>query len=321
MRKTAIFILAATTIFIALEGIADRIGVLAKAYDNGRPLREVVSDLQAKAREIVEPAQIEFTRKNVTTVANEAAAGAIEASARASQETSPSRFRLTVNAISTAGEELSDARIRVMNIVPVYQDGIALAPGSYEIKVDAEGYRTRTVYFDADKDLIGESFELEVKMDTVGAKNCLDRMESYTTLPDVRNDVGSLEEIRNGEARDIMRSAVIEDRLLFRDTAVNDLINSYAQRAERVGLMRVVDQSHRQGYARFTVIQPTGLSLEEIQKRVTREIDDKRFILFNVIFERQGDDTLMVMRSLFPPGDLIRGSYDKEYMCNKVSDI
>jgi tetratricopeptide (TPR) repeat protein len=33
-----------------------------------------------------------------------------------------------------------DARVRIMNIVPRYQDGIRLAPGSYDILVDAPGY-------------------------------------------------------------------------------------------------------------------------------------------------------------------------------------
>jgi len=43
---------------------------------------------------------------------------------------------LTVTAVP------SDARIRIMNIKPVYEDGILLAPGKYNIKIDSPGFAT-----------------------------------------------------------------------------------------------------------------------------------------------------------------------------------
>jgi hypothetical protein len=38
--------------------------------------------------------------------------------------------------------EPSGARVRVINIAPVYRDGMDLEPGSYDIEVTAPGYRT-----------------------------------------------------------------------------------------------------------------------------------------------------------------------------------
>ena len=51
----------------------------------------------------------------------------------------PSQYRLTVRA------EPADAQIRILNIRPVYQPGIQLEPGSYNIEVSKSGYETARV--------------------------------------------------------------------------------------------------------------------------------------------------------------------------------
>lgn len=44
----------------------------------------------------------------------------------------------------------ADARVRVMNIKPVYVDGMQLPQGRYKLEVSKAGYRTRTLWVDLD---------------------------------------------------------------------------------------------------------------------------------------------------------------------------
>jgi len=63
----------------------------------------------------------------------------------------------------------SDARIRILNINPVYERGIDLEPGNYHVEVSKEGYKTekRWVELAAGEDRY-ESFRLEKKPEIVG---------------------------------------------------------------------------------------------------------------------------------------------------------
>ncbi len=44
----------------------------------------------------------------------------------------------------------ADARVRIMNIVPTYREGMRLDPGRYDIEVSAPGYRTYRMWHDLD---------------------------------------------------------------------------------------------------------------------------------------------------------------------------
>jgi TPR repeat protein len=52
------------------------------------------------------------------------------------------KYALTVNATP------ADSRIRIMNISPSYQPGIALKPGRYEINVTRSGYQSKTIWIE-----------------------------------------------------------------------------------------------------------------------------------------------------------------------------
>ena len=54
----------------------------------------------------------------------------------------PASVRLSVKATP------ADARIRIMNIVPVYQDGMELAPGRYDLEISARGYQTHRRWYE-----------------------------------------------------------------------------------------------------------------------------------------------------------------------------
>ena len=48
----------------------------------------------------------------------------------------------------------SDARVRIMNIVPVYEDAIELEDGKYDIEVSKPGYQTYRKWMTIDKKII-----------------------------------------------------------------------------------------------------------------------------------------------------------------------
>ncbi len=52
------------------------------------------------------------------------------------------KYSLTINATP------SDSRIRIMNISPTYQPGIALKPGRYEVNVTRSGYQSKTMWIE-----------------------------------------------------------------------------------------------------------------------------------------------------------------------------
>ena len=52
------------------------------------------------------------------------------------------KYALTINATP------SDSRIRIMNISPTYQPGIALKPGRYEVNVTRSGYQSKTMWIE-----------------------------------------------------------------------------------------------------------------------------------------------------------------------------
>jgi formylglycine-generating enzyme required for sulfatase activity/uncharacterized caspase-like protein len=54
----------------------------------------------------------------------------------------PAPVRLSVKATP------ADARIRIMNIVPMYQDGMELTPGRYDLEISAWGYETHRRWYD-----------------------------------------------------------------------------------------------------------------------------------------------------------------------------
>lgn len=54
------------------------------------------------------------------------------------------RYALTVEPVP------GDARIRVMNIKPLYKRGMMLAEGRYKLEVSKAGYQTRTLWVDLD---------------------------------------------------------------------------------------------------------------------------------------------------------------------------
>lgn len=62
-----------------------------------------------------------------------------------------------------------DARVRVMNIAPVYQDGMKLKPGRYDIEVSALGYATHRQWYEMDNsDLV-----LDVQLSAVAVAETL----------------------------------------------------------------------------------------------------------------------------------------------------
>jgi TolB-like protein len=58
--------------------------------------------------------------------------------------------------------EPPSARIRVLNIVPVYYRGMELVPGNYEIEVSAPGFRTKTDWYSLEQ---GESKHIGVRLE------------------------------------------------------------------------------------------------------------------------------------------------------------
>lgn len=50
-----------------------------------------------------------------------------------------------------------DARVRIMNIKPKYYDGIRLARGRYDIRVDKQGFYTKNFYIILAKDSVYEA--------------------------------------------------------------------------------------------------------------------------------------------------------------------
>ena len=60
---------------------------------------------------------------------------------RVGQSGEPNRLALTIK------PDPSDARVRIMNIAPPYEDGIELEPGSYEIEVAAPDYVTHRQWY------------------------------------------------------------------------------------------------------------------------------------------------------------------------------
>lgn len=64
----------------------------------------------------------------------------------------PPRLTPSARLHLTITPDPSWARVRIMNIAPAYQPGIELAPGSYDVLVDAEGYRPHRQWVDLQAD-------------------------------------------------------------------------------------------------------------------------------------------------------------------------
>jgi formylglycine-generating enzyme required for sulfatase activity len=73
----------------------------------------------------------------------------------------PSRGRLYVTTDPT------DARIRILNIVPPFAQGMELDPGRYHVEVSSDGYKTRTEWLDL---AAGEERRMEVKLAQMGPR-------------------------------------------------------------------------------------------------------------------------------------------------------
>ncbi|MCF8108302.1 MAG: SUMF1/EgtB/PvdO family nonheme iron enzyme [Desulfohalobiaceae bacterium] len=55
----------------------------------------------------------------------------------------------------------SDARVRIMNIVPKYHDGIELKPGEYHVRVDKPGFKTKDQWVDV---AAGEKLDVTIEL-------------------------------------------------------------------------------------------------------------------------------------------------------------
>lgn len=324
MRKVTLLILLPFLVIFVTDGIAGRIGTLAQLFYSARPIRAVVVNIRGYMTDVIEPVQVQLPTGSAKNALRDQVVATIEEVTQdrvtySAATAAASRFQLNVEPTAN-GKPVHDARIRIMNIRPAYEKGMTLQPGSYEVAVDADGFRSRRVWFEADESVSGSRLDFEVRLDNLGAKNCEKRLESYTTLPDPRDDVvGNYEAfIAATHAHEIINAAVIEDRLLFTNVNIHDLYSSYAQHTQNSNIIHVIDTLHVEGYVQFLTIQPKNVSKEEIDANKVLELPDDGFVLTKVMFERRGDDVLVVLQSLLPPGSLLRSDSDTEHLCDEV---
>ncbi|BDX06394.1 SUMF1/EgtB/PvdO family nonheme iron enzyme [Planctobacterium marinum] len=86
----------------------------------------------------------------------------------------PVRLPLTINTSP------SDARVQILNIQPVYYEGIRLEPGDYQVKVSAEGYESETRWVSLNTTHSQFEFSLNKAKPryTAGVQSVLDSMVS-----------------------------------------------------------------------------------------------------------------------------------------------
>lgn len=80
----------------------------------------------------------------------------------------------------------SDARVRIMNIVPKYEDGIELSPGEYHIRIDRRGYATEERWVKLSD---GEEMDISVELEKISTHTPSEIMaksiysENFSTNP------------------------------------------------------------------------------------------------------------------------------------------
>ncbi|MDK9688111.1 hypothetical protein [Halomonas sp. LC1] len=199
-------------------------------------------------------------RQASSAIAGVGAAGSTRAAAR------PTAGELTV---ATSPE---DAQVRVMNIEPVYQEGMTLDFGRYDIEVSAPGYRTKRFPIDLQ--------DTEVIVDVE-----LTQRGSFTCEPEVARMGG----IGLSEFGMQLRSEQV-----FENVSIYEVFSSLAKHLDsELNHLHDVQAFMGDNYAYLSALQNSNLSLEQLESNEHVDISD-RALQQRYGLEKQGNNIRMI---------------------------
>lgn len=209
----------------------------------------------------------DITRQTARQAPSAIAGVGAAASARAATVARPTAGEFTV---ATSPD---DAQVRVMNIEPVYQDGMTLDFGSYDIEVSAPGYRTKRFPIDLQ--------DTEVIVDVE-----LTQRGSVTCEPEV---------VRMGGIGLSEFGLQLRFEQVFENVSIYEIFSSLAKHLDsELNHIHDVQTLMGDNYAYLSALQNSNLSREQVESNEHVAISDRALHL-RYGLEKQGNDIRMII--------------------------
>jgi hypothetical protein len=305
MGRKKIAVASVAIIFMLLMSFAygGRFSAVRKIIKSDE-FAEVAELIYKKSRDIVDSVKIKFpvnsskeAVKNIVRSGVSATTVAVSAAnANLSQRPSPTAEILVRS-------NVDDPYVRIMNITDKYYQGIPVSPGSYDLEVSKEGYRTSRFWVNIDSSNIkGSQVMLDVNLNPIGVVDCDNDVELSAALPTT-----------------IDGSQVLQVKTRYKNEYFSNLYLSFSKNADRNNFARVISSKSHDDYAEFLIAQPWILSKKDVKLNSELEIDPSKFILNRMTFEQIDDDVVMVHQAFLPPGSF--PIFTKNSMCEMYERI
>lgn len=299
-RKKVIilFLFVITSFFICTnDPVAGKIRMFFANFDRFPFVREVIIKKYTHMKEWAHKQRIDLPSSGVKEVIKDVVGGASTSPLasvvpKAVSSTLPSSYSLKINPSEP------DARVRIMNIEPVYNDGIKVKKGDYRIAVDKPGFRPKQFWVTVGEDPSRDVYQFDVELQPVGLEDCENNVEMQ------RYNSGTLG----------LEGRLFQYKAYFKDTNIHDLYYSFMSYKKTLRYSKMLYGRVSPNYAEFHVAGPTHLTEEDIRLNRKVEIDPDRFILGIYSFEQVGDDVVLSNKELMPGGVFVVQA-NKEWLC------
>lgn len=209
--------------------------------------------------------------------------------------------KLSAYSALTIAPSVAGSTIKILNIKPKYRDGIKLKPGDYQISIEKQGYRSQrfTINFKQEQE-----YAIEMHQNGLDPKWCESAIQ-----------------VKSNGTGFSATGQILQIQLKIESSYVPEIYLSFAEmQTGHNHFERVLETGLEQNYAYFKLIQPSGVSKEDIMHNQNVEIDPERNVQSTVGFEQQGDSVLLIWQAKFPQGVFLAPNFER-FICNEFKDL
>jgi len=191
-----------------------------------------------------------------------------------------------------------NAKIKVLNIGPVYRPGIRLKPGNYYISVEKPNFRSKKFWITIEQNSPTKEYTFDVTLQPTGLPNCEQNLE----LSNYNSGIAGFD------------GRILQVKARYPNTSIHDLYAAFAADTDNVKYFKLLHDEVTQNYAEFHIAQPSHLSEEAIKQNKKLDVDQERFVMHVMSFEQQGKDAISIKQVIIPPPVIVM-RFDKQWFC------